>query len=384
MASGAGKLTTSARRTPPPPSHSPVHPIHDHGRHTPPIAEENLKNIDLENGGSGSEHEHGGHSLSHAAVVPTHTYSATRRRDHASAFSSSASAPPHEQPYPPRQSRGHGRGHAASSVWTLVWAQIKRFDIELSIGFLITIFICSAIAVSAQDEGWFLATAPLENFPLVNTLASFSLGLSSYVTEAHGGDEQLTLYRHEGPISELSFRAGDITVFLHICLVDSLLLSVGLLWYVAQFYQYLKSSEVVPSRDLTVRLLGLKALMLGLLLLGLGTGAFRAVIWDDLKQHHSDGSSSSSSNGSSSGGPTSFTDIDSSELFLETRYAYALTIAVWFLWLIVGTTFLFRSCCRAKSARLATMREEEREGMEEGEMEGGERVFMEEMQAAEA
>jgi len=230
-------------------------------------------------------------------------------------------------------------------VWTLVLAQIKRFDIELSIGFLITIFICSAIAVSAQDEGWFLATAPLENFPLVNTLASFSIGLSSYVTEAHGGDEQLTLYRHEGPISELSLRAGDIAVFLHICLIASLVLSVGLLWYVLQLHDYLKSSEILPSRELTTRLLGLKALTLGLLLLGLGTGAFRAVIWNDLKEHHNDGSSSSSSS-SSSGGPTSFTNIESSELFLETRYAYSLTIAAWFLWLVVGSILMLRPCYR--------------------------------------
>ena len=373
MASGAGNFSTSTRRTPPPPPHSPTHPIHDNGRHTAPIAEGTLKNVDLGGGGSGSGHGHTGRSPTHTAVVAGHTQ-ATRRRDHASA-SSSSSAASHEQPCPPRQSRGHGRGHAASSTWTLVWAQIKRFDIEWSIGFLIIIFICSAVAVFTRDKGWFLATAPLDNFPLVNTLASFSIGLSTYVTQAHAGDEHLTLYRHEGPISELSPRAGHIAVFLYVCLVASLLLSVGLLWYIALFYQYLKSSEVLPSRELAVRLLGLKALTLGLLLLGLGTGTFRAVIWDDLKHSHNNSSSSSSggSSSSSGAGPTSFTDIDSSELTLETGYAYALTVAAWFFWLIVGSVFLFRSCCWAKGAGLAVAREEE-EGME-GEMEDGGRVL---------
>ena len=262
----------------------------------------------------------------------------------------------------------------------MVWAQIKRFDIEWSIGFLIIIFICSAVAVFTRDKGWFLATAPLENFPLVNSLASFSIGLSTYVTEGNAGEERLTLYRYEGPISELSPRAGRVAVFLYVCLVASLLLSVGLLWYIALFYQYLKSSEVLPSRELTVRLLGLKALTIGLLLLGLGTGIFRAVIWDDLKHHHNDSTSSSSSSSSSSGGPMSFTDIDSSELTLETGYAYAFTVAAWFFWLVVGSVFLFRSCCWAKGAGLAAAREEEEGGME-GEMEDGERVFQEEQEA---
>lgn len=316
------------RHTPPPrPSSSPIHD-HGRGRHTPPIAEDTLKNIDLGGSGEGPVSGAGGGSsgggaksrAAGAAALPAHAQQQVPRQQ--------------QQPRERRRVVG-GRGHAASSTWTLVLAQIKRFDIEWCIGALTIIFVCSAVAVFTRDKGWFQATSPLQSFPVTEAVAVFQIGLSMYVSEAHGPNSALTLYTHEGPISELSPRAGHIAVLLFCGLVLSLLFSVGLLWYIALFYPYLKSSEVLPSRELAVRLFGLKALALGLFLFGLGTCAFRAVLLDDLTHHPS----------------TSFNEVDVSRLRLGVRYAYGLTVVAWFFWLIVGSVFFCRSWFWAKQPR---------------------------------
>ncbi|TFJ81864.1 hypothetical protein NSK_007111 [Nannochloropsis salina CCMP1776] len=331
LASGAGDFRNGSRMSPPlsrsPTNRASPPSIHDHGRHTPPIPEASLKNIDLG----------GGHVAPHQAI---------RRRDHLSpSFVLSKQYP---IPQVQELTAVDGRGQGASSAWRLALAQLKRFDIEWVISFLLIIFTCSATAIFTRDKGWFLLTAPLVGFPLSNTFASFNIGLSTYVAEAYGGDERLTLYRHVGRISELSPRAGSIAIYLYVCLVFSLLLSVILLWYIALFYQYLKSIELLPSRESAVRLFGLGALTLGLLLSALGTGSFRAVIWNDMRHRRNSSESVNSADAS-----PSFTDIDTGALALRNGYAYGSTVITWLLWIIVGCVFISRSSWWAKGAGMA-------------------------------
>jgi hypothetical protein len=181
----------------------------------------------------------------------------------------------------------------------------------------------------------------------------FRIGLSVYTSQAHSasGDE-LVLFTHEGPISEISPRGGAIAVALYICLVLSLLLSVGLMWYIALFYSYLKSSERLPSREVAVRLLGAKALVLSMCVFALGTVAFRAVLWEDLKSGEKVDDASSP-----------FSEIDTKRVEMKMGYAYGCIVSVWFFWLLVGYVLCFRSCPCAGVGWAKRVRSLEDDGM---------------------
>lgn len=117
-------------------------------------------------------------------------------------------------------------------------------------------------SVAAQDAGWFVLDVPFRDSDKV---AFIAVGLQTYTVSIDGGASTQggrVVAIKQMEISSLSPEAHSVGAFLYVCLLFSLLLTVGMLWYIALFYSYLKGCDPRPDKELAVRTLGALGIIL--------------------------------------------------------------------------------------------------------------------------
>lgn len=89
-------------------------------------------------------------------------------------------------------------------------------------------------------------------------VAFISVGLQTFTVSIDDAASSVgrVVVVHAQDLLTVSPEAYRLGAFLYVCLLLSLLLSVGMLWYIALFYSYMKGSDPRPDKEFAVRSLG--------------------------------------------------------------------------------------------------------------------------------